>query len=422
MNYLSLYRSLLKRIHAAHRHPHHLQDIRFILSYPPVDANSCTSKTSCERCDFNQQQQQRAGPSQIVRACCEDLRCALLPSTGVEDALLTSPALSPVAQQFINLRELVWLKTRLEKIVSDSTQKIVREAEMVASELSENDFLDDAVFDEKDPTKNLETDDALMPHSDSEGDERATGVASAAELGLRREMFVLRHLAPFPLAKHYLSSFNMEPRAVLAAATSTERLIDFARRHIPRRVECRNADLTLTVSVRLFDAALQGKLPEQGSPFSQAYRCFMLQFDLQPHDPAARIEVVNSYFLRLDVASSELLEDVGYVHAAHVWTLVQEPFRGIGKCGGSSGNGDCSDSRNAEAAAEEDYRHNQNEGENEEVLSRFELSFVNPGDNPMVMKGQLYYVLRMDSDKSPTCELPVRVISFGHLLLFNGNE
>ncbi|ESL09892.1 hypothetical protein TRSC58_02383 [Trypanosoma rangeli SC58] len=421
MNYISLYRSLLKRIHAAHRHPHHLQDIRFILSYPPADANS--HKTSCGRCDFNQQQQQRAGPSQIVRACCDDLRRALLSSTGVDDALLTSPALSPVAQQFIYLRELAWLKTRLEKIVSESTQKILREAETVASELSENDFLDDAVFDEKDPTKKSETDDALTPHSDTGGDERTTGVASAAELGLRREMFVLRHLAPFPLAKHYLSSFNMEPRAVVAAATSNERLIDFVRRHVPRRVECRNADLTLTASVRLFDAALQGKLPEQGSPFSQAHRCFMLQFDLQPHDPTARIDVVNSYFLRLDVASSELLEDVGYVHAAHVWKLLQEPFRGIGKCGGHSGNGDRSDSRNAEAAAEEeDYRHNQNERDNEEVLPRFELSFVNPGDNPMVMKGQLYYVVRTGSDKTPAYELPVRVISFGHLLLFNDNE
>ncbi|RNF10265.1 uncharacterized protein Tco025E_06831 [Trypanosoma conorhini] len=418
MNFLPLYRSLLKRIHAAQRHPHHLQDIRFILSYPPVDTSSSTLTNSRGSCDCNlQRRRQHTGPSRVVRVCCEDLRRALLSSTGATDAPSTPPALPPVAQRFIHLRELAWLKTRLEKISSETTQRILREAERVASELNEDDFLDDAVFAAKDPATAGDTDDASRPHSDAEGDVGATGVASAGELGPRREMFVLRHLAPFPLAKNYLSSFKMDPCAIAAAAASNEQLINFVRRHVPRRVECRNADLALTVSVRPFDAALQGRPVATGSPFSQASRCFMLQFGLQPHDPTARIEVVSSYFLRLDVASSELLEDVGYVHAAHVWKLAQEPFRGGGECRGDTENSD-----GAAAAEEEDHRQSPDEAENEEASPRFELSFVNPTDNPMVMKGQLYYVLRTDGDKTPACELPVRVISFGHLLMFNGNE
>ncbi|EKF31656.1 hypothetical protein MOQ_004501 [Trypanosoma cruzi marinkellei] len=423
MSLLPLYRSLLRRIHAAKCHPHHLQDIRFILSYPLVETASRTVTSSDEVCGsglLQQQQQQRADSSHVVRACCDDLHRALLSDSHVCDTPSTSRSLSPVAQRFIHMRELAWLKTRLEKVLSASTQTILKEAEMVASELNETDFLDDAFFAEKDPTKDGEAEKEWRPHNNAEEDICATGVASAGELGLRREMFVLRHIAPFPLAAYYLSSFNMDSRAIVAAAGNNERLLDFVQQHVPRRVVCQNADLTLTVSVRLFDEAMEGKRVEKGSPFSQARRSFMLSFELQPHDPTTRIDVVNSYFLRLDVASSELLEDVGYIHAAHIWKLAQYPHRGNGTCCDSIDDND-DDGRSNGDATDDHHRH-CHEGVVDDVTSQFELSFINPSDNPMVMKGQLYYILRAENDNSPACELPVRVISFGQLLLFNCNK
>ncbi|KEG11347.1 hypothetical protein DQ04_02721060 [Trypanosoma grayi] len=324
------------------------------------------------------------------------------------DSQAASPNLTPVAQRFIHMRELAWLKTRLEDVMSNATDAILKEARMVASDLSECDFLDDALFSRTATQHDEDAADGKIRHDACEENKCVGGVASAGELGPRREMFILRHVAPFPLAKEYLGAFGMDRNAVSAAAVSHEQLVDFARCHVPRRITCQNSDLTITVTVRPFDPAVTGgRLAESGGPFAQAHRCFMLRFDLQPHDPAARIDVVNSYFLRLDLASSELLEDVGYVHAAHVWRLSQPPFRRRDSNKGSSSSGD-----------------NDNDNDNgngyTESLPRFELSFVNPSDSPMVMKGELYYILRTDNDKTPACELPIRVVSFGHLLLFNG--
>ncbi|ESS71184.1 hypothetical protein TCDM_00233 [Trypanosoma cruzi Dm28c] len=420
MSLLPLYRSLLRRIHAAQRLPHHLQDIRFILSYPLVEAASRKVTSSGEVCGSGLLRQHRVDPSHVVRACCDDLHRALLSFSHVCDTPSTSHPLPPVAQRLIHMRELVWLKARLEKVLSESTQTILKEAEMVASELNETDFLDDAFFVEKDLTKDGEAEKEWRSHNNTEEDMCATGVASAGELGLRREMFVLRHIAPFPLAAYYLSSFNMDSRAIAAAAGNSEWLLDFVQQHVPRRVVCQNADLTLTVSVRLFDEAMEGKRVEKGSPFSQAHRSFMLRFELQPRDPTTRIDVVNSYFLRLDVASSELIEDVGYVHAAHVWKLAQYPYRGNGTHCDSVDNND--DDGRSDGVASGDHHRHCHEGVDDDVASQFELSFINPSDNPMVMKGQLYYILRAENDNSPACELPVRVISFGQLLLFNRNE
>lgn len=411
MCFLPLYRSLLKRLHAAQNYPHHLQDIRFILSYPPLVSGALC--TGAEGGGVGDCELRPLDNAQVVRSCAADLRRALLPPSFVSSPPPT------VAERFIRMRELAWLRTRLEDISSEATRAIRREARMVESELGEGDFLDDDTFAE-----NKMAAGTTEPCGGAGRDECAGGVASAGELGKRREMFVLRRVAPFPLAREYLSDFTMDPKAVATACASSERLVEFVQRHVPRCVECQNADLTLSVSVRLFDAAMIGRRVEQWEeecPFAQARRHFMLHFSLRPHDRRSRVDVVNSYFLRLDVASSELLEDVGYVHAAHVWQVAQT--LGNEECGGALGDPDKSNNNN-------DNSNNNNAGneggEQDEVdavdaRSQFELSFLNPSDNPMVMKGQLYYTLRTDNDNTDASNLPIRVISFGHLLLFNGD-
>ncbi|CBH14728.1 hypothetical protein, conserved [Trypanosoma brucei gambiense DAL972] len=413
MNFVPLYRSILKGIHTAKRHPYHLQDIRFILSYPLVKPVYYATKPNSELKQL--EPLQGIDTPLLVRTCLEDLRRAFMsvPSKDMS-----------VAQQFVYMRELGWLKCRLENIASESTDAILKEARVVASEVTDDDFLDDQIIVRQGRPNNKELQCVQTGNNGSEMGDCGYGVASAGAIGLRYEMFILQNVAPLPLVKEFLSSFSQNTEAAAAAATSNQKLQEFARRYVPRTVMCQNEDLTLTVTVNAFDAALTRKSTEENNPFARVHRYFMIRFDLSPSDPLVLgVDVVNSYFLRLDAGSAELVEDIGYLHAADVWKLSQElRVKGSGSSTDSDDIKDngCVDGSGSskEHAAEGNVNcmdHNEHE---HNPTSHFELSFINPSDGPTIMKGQLYYTLRTKSSASAS-KMNVGVISFGHILLFN---
>ncbi|KAG8344676.1 hypothetical protein ERJ75_000776500 [Trypanosoma vivax] len=397
MNFAPVYRALLKGIHAAREFPHHLQDIRFILSYPLVHPVLHATQGSGEAQRL--MNEPCVDSALIVRICCRDLRRAIQ-STGRNNSGPHSGSL--VAQQFIRMRELAWLKARLENITSEATTTLLKECHTVGSKLSDKDFLDDELFERTEP--------GCAPTSSGSNSQEnsSAAVASAGAIGPRREMFVLRNTSSFPLIKEFLGSFSVSPRgAAEAAETSNEHLQSFVKQNIPRTVTSQNEDITLTVTVRPFDPNAAYKSGSDDCPFAQAHRYLMLNFLLEPYNDRACVDVVNSYFVRLDVASSELVEDVGYVHASHVLNLSQREE--------ASESGDGGKARKSEGTKKRIIWHRSSPGS-----SQFELSFINLSDTPAVMKGQLHYIIRTENKKQGTSESTVRTISFGHILLFNG--
>nr|CCD16792.1 unnamed protein product [Trypanosoma congolense IL3000] len=409
MNFVSLYRSLLKGVHAAKGNPHHLQDTRFILSYPLVEPAFYTTTLGSGV--------EHPGPlkgidaQKIVQLCCNDLRRAF-ESVSFE--------MVSVTQRFIHMRELAWLKSRLENIVSEATEQILNEARAVASDLPNDDFLSEEVFLRHTHGSSKEVSKAEAAAGSAV--KRPKGVASAGALGLRQEMFILQHRTQFPLVREFFNSFAADPQAIANVAMSNAKLQDFVRRNTSRTVTCKNGDVAVTIAVRPFDSSITRKPVGEGSPFSHAYRYFMVRFHVVPHDPSVlSVDVINSYFLRLDVASLELVEDVGYLHASGVWKLAQQVNARRGNMSGSprnvSGNADDGGGEKSCEVPDEAARPAQPSLQSDPSL-QFELSFINASDGPTVMKGQLYYTLT-EKDSKLNSEMRVRVISFGNLLLLN---
>ncbi|KAH9601411.1 hypothetical protein LSM04_001399 [Trypanosoma melophagium] len=455
MNLIPYYRSILKGIHAAKHCPHHLQDIRFILSYPPVEniiKSTCNTQDVCKNSSEEKEphKQEKVDSNYIVRICCEDLRRAFLPDSCISSTNeLISPILSPAAQRFIHLRELLWIKERLEDIARNNKEMglvggIHAENGNVEKCVdSENDvigFLGDEVFlnedlqsGEKEKHLRKEKDknedcDILAFHEDILPDNTVTnddndndntdkdfnlldrninslyrGIPTIGDLYGRGEPVLAMHSTSFHLTKHYLNSFGLNLHAITEVITSTERLTQFLQEQIPRTVTCRNENITLTATVRPFDTAL-GKCSVKGvDPFELARRTFVLEFSLKPENPSHIVDMVDAYLLRLDVRSSQLIEEFSRKDSSRLFWMMNE--RCVEK----------DHSRSTGSDPKEDV-----ESKDSDVSKIFELTISNPSNNPTIMKGQLYYVLRTEEDDEIGLhKLPIFSISFGHLLFSN---
>ncbi|ORC92199.1 uncharacterized protein TM35_000044130 [Trypanosoma theileri] len=485
MNLIPFYRSILKGIHAAKDSPHHLKDIRFILSYPSIEdvQSSCNiynvkrkmmkKKKENSNEEKESQQQETMDPNHIVRICCEDLRRVFLPDPCIpKSALLTSSILSPAAQRFIHMRELLWIKERLEDIGRYHKERENVEEVGVHAEKDPNvlEFLDDEVFSRENRSpggngkhlrreneKNEDGDilalheDIISPpdtanndnnvnnnvnndYDDPNNTEKDSNLMDEKINKFYREIPTIGDLhglgepvlrirtSPFHLTKQYLNSFGLNPQTLTEVITSTEKLTQFLQQHIPRRVTCQNENITLTATVRPFDITL-GKWCDgkRRDPFEQARRTFILQFSLTPNNPSYVVEMVDAYLLRLDVRSSQLIEEFSHRDSSRLFWMMNEQSLEKNPTNTTSSTSKSNDLE--EVAGSKDNNNNNNNNNDSGISKRYELTISNPSSNPTVMKGQLYYVLRMkddnDKDEMGLHKLPIFNISFGHLLFSN---
>lgn len=73
-----------------------------------------------------------------------------------------------------------------------------------------------------------------------------------------------------------------------------------------------------------FDAKYTHKDQAGVGFFATAHRQFMVRFTLKPIRSTNYIQIVNSYFARLDFHTGQLIEEVGYLHSGDVRQLLQE--------------------------------------------------------------------------------------------------
>lgn len=73
-----------------------------------------------------------------------------------------------------------------------------------------------------------------------------------------------------------------------------------------------------------FDAKYTHKDQAGVGFFATAHRQFMVHFTVKPIKPTNYIQIVNSYFARLDFNTGQLIEEIGYLHSSDVRRLLQE--------------------------------------------------------------------------------------------------
>lgn len=356
-----------------------------------------------------------------------------------------TPALSPVALQVLHYRDLLWLQKRLARILSDATTRRLGQVLDIATGPTAKDFIPDEFFtpsgsgtrgstdsagSQADPAspgpQGKESSGAIgtdasvvvdkktgattvsnphLPVPSGASDERAANeVISAGAIGFQHEVFVVRQKGEFPMAARFLSDFHvLDADQLQAKSRSHADLVELVRHKVPTTTVCRNEDVKLTVQVAPFDLRYTNRDYAGVGYFATAHRQFNVKFTFTPQDTQARVQIVNSYFARLDVAGQELVEEVGYLHSYDVMRMLQE--RDNGAAFHKTPPASPPKTSAPDAASTPDPT-----GEGRE----FELYFFNYSDSPSVLKGVFYYKTGTGDDVRHE---PIKMIPFGLVLL-----
>jgi hypothetical protein len=416
MNVAPVYRAVLKNLQrACTTRPHFVQDVRFLLSLPLITHHEkhtvvpgATTATSAahgaeigasivvegskhpgflERTTVENYLHRPFSmcypidPTTLFRLCYADLQKA------IHQPLNADGGVNPVAQQILRYRNLLWLRNRLARVLSEKTTTQLATSLSIADGPDGDDFIPDAFFDPHDanqqgggsayPTSasrnghvgvasdtfggsdngssgemSTSTLSASSAASSQSGGVRPGAIVSAAmdehdpdvvysagAVGLQREMFVLRHREAFPMAAQFLSGFSTVPTAELAGCAHQQAaLLRLVRDKYPTTVTCEDGRVSLSVAVEPFDPQYRTREHAGMGYFATAHRQFRVQFSLHPlaldaddggkgeGGLAERIEVlvVNSYFVRLDIEAMQIVEEVGYLHSRDVLRMLRE--------------------------------------------------------------------------------------------------
>ncbi|KPA86257.1 putative mitochondrial hypothetical protein [Leptomonas pyrrhocoris] len=417
MNVAPLYREVLKSLsRACKTRPHFVQDARFLLSLPLLSHNNkdgggdtvgTTASLTAASCALaSQAPVNLAAPSEepegaltfhhttlenylrrpasmcypidtqtLFALCYADLHSAVFQPPQADGSV------NPVAQQILRYRNLLWLRDRLARVLSDKTTTQLATSLSIADGPDTDDFIPDEAFDghSRDLTGSASV--TTAPHdrpvavaSGAVSDEAHTDghvkpekgafsaspppsassrtgaaqpatvapatitendpdvVYSAGSIGLQGEMFVLRHREAFPMAAHFLSGFPTVPAAELAGCAHQQAaLVRLVRDKYPTTVTCEDGQVSLSVAVEPFDPQYRTREHAGMGYFATAHRQFRVRFHLQPlvRDNAGAAEktevlVVNSYFVRLDMEVMQVVEEVGYLHSRDVLRMLRE--------------------------------------------------------------------------------------------------
>lgn len=501
MKVAPVYRSVLKNLkRACTTRPHFVQDVRFLLSLPLFTANeehtvvpgttNTTTTTSATRqpapsvpaTETTMTENVAAPPTPAPRTtpknylnrpasgcypiatttlfnlCYADLQSALRQPTQTESGV------NPVAQQVVRYRNLLWLKGRLERILSEKTTQQLATSLNVSEGPTDDGFIPDAFFEEEvekqirdadvrggssarsSTEKDTATAAASSPSSttgDSSGgtargarfdsvasaaidETNADVVYSAGAIGLHCEMFVLNHRESFPMAAHFLAGFPTVPASELASCAHQQAaLVRLVRERYSTTVTCEDAYVSLSVAVELHDLHYRTREHAGVGFFATAHRVFRVHMSVEPLSlgeagVAERTEVliVNSYFVRLDMEVMEVVEQVGYLASRDVLRMLRErdgddvydDFIGS-TVAETLGEGELKEGKTtapADSAAPNTAPSMTSKGHS------FSLCFLNPTDAPIVLKGMLYYKV---GKRRELATAPIRCIPFGSVLL-----
>lgn len=425
-----------------------------------------------------------SSPSLSISAMAAASSTRPLPGTAAD--LLAPSSFSPVALQMLRCRELLWLRHRLDTVLHHVTTQRLAHVLNVAAGPTEVDFIPDHYFDKEEggghatgsTTERTAHEESVWAELDDEDDDAANlspsscvvgasstsrdsaparmrPVHSAGAIGAQREMYVLRHVGSFPLARHFLKGVGGLSEQQLELCThSHECLQKLVRQCVSREFICRDNQVQLSVQACAFDARFQrNRRTAALGYFATSHRQFMLKFRIDPvncSDPDVQIQMINSYFTRLDVKTGELIEEVGYLHSYDVRCMLQErdlPIHVPTPPAADEAVGDDDDARarNGRPDAVDGSRVSKkcpedDQGDTKDGVTatsslpsgkedtgtdaeapvttgrgrHFDLFFLNPSDGPCVLRGVFFY--------KRGCSLTIRdeaihVISFGPVLL-----
>ncbi|KPI90243.1 hypothetical protein ABL78_0625 [Leptomonas seymouri] len=413
MNVAPVYRAVLKDLsRACKTRPHFVQDVRFLLSLPLISRNddhavvahavakppsaSLTVANDMhvefsvlpeepENLHINprttiQNYLQRPAAScysidtdALFALCYADLGSA------VRQHPQPDSSVNPVAQQILRYRNLLWLKERLSRVLSDKTASHLATSLSITDGPGTDDFIPDEFFDtgsrsqlsgapvtaavrddgtglksiasphEASTVEQAKAEKASSTLSSSRSSSNGTvgqgtvtsvtaaegghdAISSAGAIGQQGEMFVLRHSEAFPMAAHFLSGFATVPAAELASCAHLQAaLLRLVREKFPKTVTCQDERVRLNVVVEPFDAQYITREHAGAGYFAAAHRQFRVQFSMQPlvlgvegAGEKTEVLVVNSYFVRLDMEVMQLVEEVGYLHSRDVLRMLRE--------------------------------------------------------------------------------------------------
>ena len=510
MRVAPVYHTVLKQLsQACKTRPHFVEDVRFILSLPLSAHHDKHTVVHGTTSAAGTTLTSTAAPLEIpgIGNACEH--------TTVENYLLRPPSMcypidgealfalcyadlqgalrqppradanvNPVTQQILDYRNLLWLRDRLTRVLSDKTTMQLSLSLSIGDGPDADDFIPDEFFAPQSgsatervvtglhggfidvasgtlvddagadkPTQQSTSASASPPSPSSSQKEvparpavLASGavaeddpevVYSAGAVGLQKEMFVLRHREPFPMAAHFLAGFPTIPAAELAQCAHERSALMQLTKKIPTTVTCEDGHIRLSVVVEPFDPRYRTREHAGFGYFAKTHRNFSLQFSMQLLAPdaegvAERTEllVVNSYFLRLDMELLQVTEEVGYLDASDVFRMLRE--RDYGDCDSDDGgeeehskhNGNNNSSRSSSSASDDTTKekHVSAEAKDSAATSSspsdnarvFSLFFATPTDAPMVLKGLLYY---KTGKRSELAKAPIRCIPFGFVRL-----
>lgn len=444
-----------------------------VSSGTPIDQPPSASLVSMEYLRRPPSQCTQLNSKALFSLCCEDLRAAMkrpLCPLPASTSLSSRASMSEIALQVLRYRDLLWLQRRLERVLSAETRSALAVSlGVVEGPTSDGDFIPDRVLETMlcaaevvplDSTTaasataspaGLSAANALQggknnnaaKSSSSDAAEMPSGAAnewnpnlafSAGAIGQQREMFVLRHREEFHMLSSFLFGFPNICREELEACRNNQAaIVTLAQKRIPSSLSCHNEDIRLSVSVSPFDAAYTTKEHAGAGYFATAHRQFYVSFSLEPlsahvsskedvvqgGNDRIRIQVVNSYFARVDLSSLQLIEEVGYVDSSDVLWMLNDHLR-------SGRRVPLSESEVAAALDEpipgsswpssmppvEGHVNGRERGLRSH--RQFQLLFTNPSDAATVLKGILHYKIALQGELH---DAPIRVIPFGFLLL-----
>lgn len=436
VNFPAKYRTLLKLIRrAACERPHYLQEMRHLLSRPLVLSPLVECDDVLESGAVIQRLEPltvdnylSAPPSRIHRinknllhhVCVIDLRQNL-------DQPADHNQPNVLQQQVKHFRELSWLQSRLEEILSEKTTAHLRDSFFVNAPgaASEDSFVRNTDIDADDSGSDIATTESatVSPLKNAVGAD-SSALASAGAQGIQSELWVDEHLCqPFPLSVQYLEDIKaLDLQKIRGGNVSSQGLASMLQDVAQTSVFTRNEDVKLTVTIEPFDEDYSAHVHAGYGYFKHAHQLFMAVFNIEALRRDYVVHVCNTYLTQLDVVSNTLFETVGHVDATDVVYAAQRNVL----CGLVA------DFREGPVAADEDDddgkppAHDEEAGEDTECPLSHEVALSNPrtfrllipnpskSDNAMLMKGLVYYKVGKANNVDAK---PIKVIAFGGLSL-----